>query len=152
MKGINGTLMAGPEAKTKIRWDESTARKIHADVCTVTESREEISVLFGTEQTGHPAGQAETIQLTNRIILSPFAAKQLAAALERVMRDYESTFGTLKKTAPRSTEVDRKEKSAALFRLVKELDVEIGLEHSFKVLEKTMLKNRFMLGVTKKEI
>src|SRR4030065_612776 len=89
--------------------------------------------------------EAETIQLTNRIILSPFAAKQLAAALERVMRDYESTFGTLKKTAPRSTEVDRKEKSAALFRLVKELDIEIGLEHSFKSLEKTMLKNRFLL-------
>ncbi len=121
-------------------------------MCTVAGSREEISLLFGTERTRHPAGQAETIQLTDRIILSPFAAKQLAAALARVMRDYESTFGAPKKGFPLSTEADRKEKAASLFRLVKELGVEIGLEHSFKILEKTLLDNRFLLGVSKKEI
>ena len=144
--------MAGDEAKSIIRWNESTARDIHTDVCTVAGTREEISLLFGTEPTRHPADQAETIQLTDRIILSPFTAKQLAAALERVMRDHESQFGSQEKVAPRSTEADRKEKAAALFRLVKELDVVIGLEHSFKILEKTLLGNRFLLGVSKKEI
>ena len=42
------------------------------------------------------AGQKEvTVQLSDRIVLSPFAAKRLAVLLNNVMRDYESRFGTM---------------------------------------------------------
>ncbi len=144
--------MADHKEKLKIRWNESTTKDIHASVCAVVESREEISLLFGTEQPNHPADQEESIQLTDRVVLSPFTTKQLALALERVIRGYESAFGVLKKEPLRSTESDRKEKYTALFRLIKELNVEIGLEYSFKILEKSLLKNRFLLGVNKRLI
>jgi hypothetical protein len=35
------------------------------------------------------------VQLTDRIILSPFAAKRLAALLGNVIREYETRFGQL---------------------------------------------------------
>jgi len=42
------------------------------------------------------AGQAEIpIQLTDRIIISPFVAKRLALLLTNVLREYESRFGSL---------------------------------------------------------
>jgi len=103
--------MAGSNTRSIIRWDESPARQIRADVVTVAGSREEVYLLFGSEQAGHPDGQAETIRLTDRIILSLFTAKQLAAALAGFMRDYESRFGVLKMANPRSTRADRKEKA-----------------------------------------
>jgi hypothetical protein len=36
------------------------------------------------------------VQLTNRIVLNPYAAKRLAAVLNRVVTEYESKFGALK--------------------------------------------------------
>jgi hypothetical protein len=42
------------------------------------------------------AGQKEVaVQLSDRIVVSPFAAKRLAVILNNVMRDYESRFGLL---------------------------------------------------------
>ncbi len=144
--------MAGHEARAKIRWNESTARDVQANTCRVLGSREEISLLFGLEKAVPADVQEETIQLTDRIILSPLVAKQLATALGRVISDYESIFGTIRKISRHATEEERKEKAAALFRLVKELNIEFGLEHSLKILDKTMLDNRFLLGFSKKEI
>ncbi len=39
-----------------------------------------------------------------------------------------------------------------LFQLVKSLDVKMGLERSFKISEKTLLENRFLLGTSKEAI
>jgi hypothetical protein len=36
-----------------------------------------------------------TVQLADRIVLSPYAAKRLAVLLDNVIRDYEAKFGTL---------------------------------------------------------
>jgi hypothetical protein len=67
----------------------------YANVCNVSSTREEVSVLLGTNQTMN-MGQGEiTIELTNRIILNPFAAKRLALILNGVIQQYESAFGSL---------------------------------------------------------
>jgi hypothetical protein len=42
-------------------------------------------------------GQANMqVQMTNRIVLNPYAAKRLATVLNRVVAEYESRFGVLK--------------------------------------------------------
>ena len=42
------------------------------------------------------AGQKEVkVQLTDRVVLSPFAAKRLSILLNNVLADYEKKFGTL---------------------------------------------------------
>jgi hypothetical protein len=56
---------------------------------------EEVVLVFGTNQAWE-RGQAEVrVELSHRIILSPFAAKRLADLLTNVMRDYETRFGPL---------------------------------------------------------
>jgi hypothetical protein len=66
-----------------------------ANVCNVAGTREEIVLLFGMNQAWH-AGQKEVkVQLTDRIVVSPFAAKRLSILLNNVIRDYESRYGVM---------------------------------------------------------
>lgn len=79
----------------KINWDQSKMKTTYANVCNVSSTREEVSVMFGTNQTMN-MGQGEiAIELTDRIILNPYAAKRLAHILNGVMQQYEATFGEL---------------------------------------------------------
>ncbi len=79
----------------KIRWDDTNMRSVYANVCNATGTREEFVLLFGMNQSWH-SGQAEvTIQLADRIVLSPFVAKRLALLLNNVVRDYEMKYGVL---------------------------------------------------------
>jgi hypothetical protein len=81
--------------QTKIVWDDSNMRSVYANVSNVAGGREEIVLLFGMNQAWH-AGQAEVkVQLTDRVVLSPFAAKRLAVLLSNVVADYEKKFGKL---------------------------------------------------------
>jgi Protein of unknown function (DUF3467) len=69
---------------------------------TLPSTREEVVLMFGVNQAWQ-WGQAEVvIQLTDRLILSPFAAKRLALLLQGVMREYETRFGELPVEPPRA--------------------------------------------------
>jgi len=78
-----------------IRWDDSSMRSLYANVCNVTGTREEIVLLFGVNQSWNNAQRELAIQLIDRVILSPFAAKRLNMLLTRVLREYESRYGQL---------------------------------------------------------
>jgi hypothetical protein len=98
---ISGTAAPPAETQVRIRWDDSNMRSSYANVCNVTGTREEIVLLFGMNQAWR-AGQKElTVKLSDRIILSPFAAKRLATLLNNVIRDYEFRFGPLDMEARR---------------------------------------------------
>jgi uncharacterized protein DUF3467 len=79
----------------KIRWDDTNMKSAYANFCNVASTREEFVLLFGVNQAWQ-AGQAEIpIQLTDRLIISPFVAKRLALLLTNVLREYETRFGSL---------------------------------------------------------
>ena len=91
-----------------VRWDDSNLKSSYANVCNVSSTREEVVLVFGINQAWE-RGQSEVqVQLTDRIILSPFAAKRLATLLENVMREYESRFGELGVETRRPTPAERK--------------------------------------------
>ncbi len=103
MAGERKNEESGPKAGTKekaksqvrIRWDDARMQTTYANAANVASTREEVVLLFGVNQAWH-AGQAEVpIQLSNRIILSPFAAKRLSALLSNVLREYEHRFGEI---------------------------------------------------------
>jgi hypothetical protein len=79
----------------KIKWDDSQMKSSYANVCNVASTREEVVVLFGTNQAWKGIEEEVTVQLTDRVILSPFAAKRLALLLNNVVQQYESRFGSL---------------------------------------------------------
>ena len=83
-----------------IRWDDANLRSSYANVCNVTSTREEVVMLFGINQAWNRGQKEVTIQLTDRIIISPYAAKRLVALLEGVVKEYEKRFGTLNVEGP----------------------------------------------------
>ncbi len=88
----------------KIVWDDSNMRSVYANVCNVAGTREEIVLLFGMNQVWHSGQQEMKIQLTDRVVLSPFAAKRLLLLLNNIVRDYEKRFGNLDVEARRQEE------------------------------------------------
>ena len=79
-----------------IRWDDSRMQSSYANVCNVSSTREEVTLLFGTNQNWH-TGQSElVVQLTDRIMMNPYAAKRLSLLLNNVIDEYEKRFGELK--------------------------------------------------------
>jgi hypothetical protein len=82
-------------APLKVRWDDSAMRTTYANVCNVASTREEVTLLFGTNQTWHATQGEVSVRLTDRIILSPFAAKRLAILVGNIVGEYEKRFGPL---------------------------------------------------------
>lgn len=86
-----------PNIPTKITWDDSNMATVFANVVNVLQTREEIAILFGTNLTWNAFESREiTVNLSNRIVLTPHAAKRLSELLANRLREYESRFGALK--------------------------------------------------------
>ena len=83
------------QEKINIRWDQSKMRNTYANVYNVNSTREEVSVLFGTNQSWNPSQKELVVDLSDRIILNPYAAKRLSTLLNNVIQQYESRFGKL---------------------------------------------------------
>ena len=91
---------AAAQQGARIKWDDSAMKSSYANVCNVTSTREEVVMLFGINQAWNRGQQEVTIQLTDRIIISPYAAKRLVTLLESVVQEYEKRFGTLNVEGP----------------------------------------------------
>lgn len=97
------------QTMTKVRWDDSKMRSSYANVCNVSSTREEMTMLFGTNQTWH-TGQAElTVELTDRIIVNPYTAKRLSLLLNNTIREYEARFGELRIEVAGPVKQDKKQ-------------------------------------------
>lgn len=80
----------------KVKWDDSGMKSSYANVCNVTSTREEMTFYFGTNQSIYTGKEEEvTVQLSDRIVLNPYAAKRLLMLLSKVVGEYEKRFGTL---------------------------------------------------------
>jgi len=54
------------------------------------------SLMFGVNQAWHAGTKAVTVQLTDRIILSPHAAKRLSVLLGNIVKQHEDRFSQIK--------------------------------------------------------
>jgi hypothetical protein len=88
------------QAQTRLKWDDSNMKSSYANVCNVTSTREEVVMLFGINQAWNRGQKEVTIQLTDRIIISPYAAKRLVTLLDGVVKEYEKRFGALNVEGP----------------------------------------------------
>ena len=86
----------------KVKWDDANMKSSYANVCNVTSTREEVVLLFGMHQAWQSGQKEVTVHLTDRIILSPFAAKRLVGLLSNVLQEYENRFGKLNADAGRA--------------------------------------------------
>jgi len=93
-KKETGPVRATTGAVPRVKWDDTGMKTSYANVCNVAGTREEVTLLFGTNQTGLN-DEAVSVRLSDRIILSPYAAKRLAALMNNVVQQYEKRFGVL---------------------------------------------------------
>ena len=83
------------EEQARIVRDDSNMRCGYANVSNVAGGREEIVLLLGMNQAWHATQREVKVQLTDRIVLSPLAAKRLSILLGNVIKDYEQRYGVL---------------------------------------------------------
>lgn len=76
-------------------WDSSQVKSTYANVCNVTGTREEVVLDFGVYHPWEQKAGAGGIELTNRVVLSPFAVKRLAMMLNTLTHEYEARYGKL---------------------------------------------------------
>ncbi len=83
--------------KATVVWNDKDMATHFANVVNVQSTREQVDLFFGTNQTWNVTGSTGdvTVDLTNRIILTPYAAKRLWAVLGGVLREYETRHGAL---------------------------------------------------------
>jgi hypothetical protein len=85
--------------QTKVRWDTSHLSSAYANVCAVNSTREEVVLNFGINKAWERAANEMQIELTSRIILSPFAAQRLHTMLGQLLTEYENRYGKLQQSA-----------------------------------------------------
>lgn len=91
-------------AAPTVQFDVSNLQSSYANVCNVSSTREEVVLAFGVNNVWERGQTNMQVQITNRIVLNPYAAKRLATVLNRVVAEYESRFGALKDDArPQAT-------------------------------------------------
>ena len=81
--------------QTKVRWDTSNLSSAYANVCAVNSTREEVVLNFGINKAWEHSATEMKIELTSRIILSPFAAQRLQTMLGQLLKEYENRYGKL---------------------------------------------------------
>jgi hypothetical protein len=94
------TEVRGDAGGMKIKWDDSSMKSSYANVCNVTSTREEVVMLFGMNQAWNRGQKEVAIHLTDRIVISPYAAKRLSLLLQAVVGEYEKRFGALNIDVP----------------------------------------------------
>ena len=92
----------------RIKWDDSKMSSAYANVCNVSSTREEVVMLFGVNQAWNRGQPEVTIQLTDRIILSPHAAKRLSLLLNNMIKQHEDRFGALNIEVPKPADAAQK--------------------------------------------
>ena len=94
---MNQPVNPTPESTApQITWDDSKMQTTYANVCNVLGTREEIMLLFGSNQAWSREQKEVKVSLSHRIVLNPYAAKRLMTMLEIGLKEYETRYGALK--------------------------------------------------------
>jgi hypothetical protein len=83
--------------KVQVKFNTDQLKSSYANFCNVTSTQEEVVLNFGINSDWDRSalgGQLE-IDLTNRIILSPFAAKRLSRMLNNLIEGYETKYAPI---------------------------------------------------------
>lgn len=79
-----------------VRWNDKNMATSFVNVVNVLNTREEFMLMLGTNQTWNTLDSDEVVvELSNRIVMTPYAAKRLMLLLQNRIAEYESKMGTL---------------------------------------------------------
>ena len=86
----------GARRKSTVEWHQDAMATSFANVVNIQGTREQVEVFFGVSRSLNAESEASMdVDLSNRVILTPHAAKRLLLILNGVVREYESRHGVL---------------------------------------------------------
>ncbi|MCL4798326.1 MAG: DUF3467 domain-containing protein [Burkholderiales bacterium] len=80
----------------RVRWNAANVKSSYANFCNASSTREEVVLNFGVSHDWERSPQNMEIELSHRVVLSPFAAKRLSQLLSKLVGEYEARYGELK--------------------------------------------------------
>lgn len=87
---------AANAASPTIKWNVEHLKSSYVNFANANSTQEEVVLNFGMNNNwDRMAGEVE-IELTHRIVMSPFAAKRLAELLGKLVAQYEGRYGPMK--------------------------------------------------------
>lgn len=78
-----------------VTWSDTNMKTSYANVVNVVSSREEMTLFFGTNQSWNANDKELIVNLSDRVILNPHAAKRLLTLLNAVVKEYENRYGAV---------------------------------------------------------
>ena len=86
-----------PEAgNPRIQWKVDALKSSYVNFANANSTQEEVVLNFGMNNNWDRMAQDVEIELTHRIVMSPFAAKRLSELLGKLIGQYEGRYGALK--------------------------------------------------------
>lgn len=79
----------------RIKWLTDGLKSSYANFANANSTREEVVLNFGVNNSWDRAQPEVAIELSHRIMLSPFAAKRLSTMLAQLLAEYEQRYGEL---------------------------------------------------------
>lgn len=95
---LEATATSDKEANmrdVRIRFDDTKMISGYANVANVGMSKDEVTLLFGTNKTWGIVEDEVVIELSSRVILTPSVAKSLYETLQRILTEYEKKVGKI---------------------------------------------------------
>ncbi len=82
-------------ATPTVKWNDNNIRNAYANICNIVSTREEFSLMFGMNQRMDIDNNELIVDLSDRIVLNPYAAKRLYLLLGNVLDQYEARFAAI---------------------------------------------------------
>lgn len=164
----------------KVRWNDRGLDPVRPNVCNITTTKEEVTLLFGAVPVVQPGQEELLVELKSRVTLTPIAAKLLGHLIANAVKDYEGEHGKIqapgmnlpdltpppspsaspapqprvagRSPAPLTPAREIPDQARLLFALMNGLRVPYAYEKSFKALPGRLLPSRYLLGINKSVI
>jgi hypothetical protein len=91
-----GSATLASDANPKVKWNVEHLKSSYINFANANSTQEEVVLNFGMNNNWDRMASEVEIELTHRVVMSPFAAKRLAELLGKLVSQYEGRYGVLK--------------------------------------------------------
>lgn len=84
------------EGVPRVKWNTSALKSSYVNFANANSTQEEVVLNFGMNNNWDRMASEVEIELSHRVVMSPFAAKRLAEMLGKLVAQYEGRYGPMK--------------------------------------------------------
>lgn len=82
-------------AQPEVVWNDQNMRNVYTNATNVVAGREEVMMILGQNQSWRANQGKVQVNVTERVIMTPYTAKRLAVMLAATLKAYEGKYGKI---------------------------------------------------------